>query len=218
MGQPRKAARKGRWGLRHLQSLCSWGRQLPHFGRPALSPSSAASVHLHPSWRRRVVPLRGRYRPPNCLRWCPLQLKWSRGPQRPPLGPLMGDLCFATQVWDLSPFQRWGKVGKVGGGGATCPGGLCVVHHRRARVPLRGRGCSFFALSLTRLGAALSPTPGSGDGISTCGGLLPTTPLFRRGRPKGGSELGREGSLSRGKNPALRQQGADEASSFQAES
>ena len=48
-GQPRKAERKGRWGLRHLQSLCSWGRQLPHFGRPALSPSSAASVHLHPS-------------------------------------------------------------------------------------------------------------------------------------------------------------------------
>ena len=59
---------------------------------------------------------------------------------------------------------------------------------------------------------------GVGDGISTCAGLLPTTPLLRRGRPKGGSVLGREGSLSRGKNPALRPQGTDEASSFQAES
>lgn len=56
-----------------------------------------------------VVPLKGRCRPQNCLRWCPLQLKWSRGPKRPPLGPLMGDLCFAIQVWDLSPFQGLGK-------------------------------------------------------------------------------------------------------------
>ena len=131
-GSPPKAERQSRRGLRHLQSPCSWGRQLPHFGRPALSPSAAASVHLHHSWRRRVVPLKGRYRPQNCPRWCPLRLKWSRNPKRPPLVPLMGDLCFASQVWDLFPFQRWGKVGKLG---AAAPP---VFHHRWAPVPQRG--------------------------------------------------------------------------------
>lgn len=160
---------------------------------PALSPSAAASVHLHPSWRRRVVPLKGRYRPQNCPRWCPLRLKWSRNPKRPPLGPLMGDLCFATQVWDLSPFQRWGKVGKVGGGGATCPGGSASSITGGLEFLCAAEGCGFYARSLARLGAALSPTPGSGGGISTCGGRLPTTPLLRLGRPlEGASWEGRE--------------------------
>lgn len=165
-----------------------------------------------------VVPLKGRCRPQNCLRWCPLQLKWSRGPKRPPLGPLMGDLCFAIQVWDLSPFQGWGKVGKVGGGGATCPAGLCVFHHRWARVPLRGGRVQLLRPQPHPAGSC--SVPDSREwwwGFYLRGAPTNHTSASPRA-PSGGSEWGREGSLSRGKNPALRQQGMDKASSFQGES
>ncbi|CAN0553863.1 unnamed protein product [Rangifer tarandus platyrhynchus] len=191
-GSPLKAERQSRRGLRHLQSLCSWGRQLPHFCSPALSPSAAASVHLHHSWRR-VVPLKGRYRPQNCPRWCPLRLKWSRNPKRPPLGPVKGDLCFATQVWDLSPFQRWGKVGKLGAAAPPVQVGV------RLPSPLGSSS------SARREGAASSPTVSPGwellcprrqgvaKGLLLGGGRLLTTPRLRLGRPlEGASWEGRE--------------------------
>lgn len=115
------------------------GPQLPHSGRPA-SPRSLRRCFRPPPGPLAAVGrvLKGRHPPQNCLRWCPLQLKWNGGSKRPALGRLRGDRCVATQVWDLSRVQRWGKVGKVGRRRRHSLAGLCAFHHLWARAPLRG--------------------------------------------------------------------------------
>lgn len=138
-------------------------------------------------------PPQGRCRPQNCLRWCPLQLKWSRGPKAASLRPLMGRSLLPHWVWDLSPFQGWGKVGKSWSGGAACPAGLCVFHHRWAPSSLRRRGgCSFLRPQPHPAGSCSVPTPGSGDGVSTCGAPTNHTSASPRAPSGGTSGEGRE--------------------------